>query len=185
MSDTTIKINLGATQAARKVDMFGSFRANLEQLQKTLNEMQKKALNTGGFIIKKGIHDSMVNKWPASGRPFTVKQPKHPLAKQPYITKTDPIAESIRQTSVRGEKVTMYVGQGDSHSAGYLSKMFETDSKKRFQKSRLGKKLSRPKSLGKLTGVHYFEPGFKLHEDEAYDAMERIIFNRIERAIDE
>lgn len=185
MKDTIIKVNFGTNEAARNVDYFGKFNYNMYQLESVLVPMTKKALNTGGYIIKKSLKDTLENKWPASGRPFTIKQPKHPKAKQPYITKSDPISDGVRQSSVRNNTVRIYSGGGESHAAGYLAKMYEHDSKKRYQRVVCGVRLARPKPLGKLTGVHYFDPGVNVSENKAYEAMERIIYNTIEKTLDE
>lgn len=182
---TTFKINIGTNQAARNVDMWGELEAEIKQVQELLPEMEKKALNTGGFIIKDSLKKSLTEKWPASGRAFTVKTAKNPQAKGYYITKTDPISEGVRQSKSQGGKVTIYVGDGGANAPGYLAKMYEHDSKERTAKTYLGQKLKKPRKLGKLTGKKYFEPGITAKEDAAYDAMERIIFNRIEKIIDE
>ena len=184
--EAKIKINLGENQAAKNVDYWGELvTANIHELNHVLPQLEKKALNVGGYVVKKSIKDTMMDKWPASSRPFTVKHAKNPKAKTPYITKSDPISEGVRQTRAEGGRVIIFVGNGGANTAGYLAKMYDHDSKIRYQKTLLGKKLSKPKKLGKLTGVNYFNPAVNISEDQAYDAMERILFSKIKQTIEE
>lgn len=184
MAQDKISFELGFGSQKTNIDVFGKWSADMEKIKRELPEIQKTVLNTAGFIIKQSLKDTLVEKWPAAGRSFTIKTPKHPLAKKPYITKSDPIVEGIRQTSNKGGTVKIYVGTGDANTAGYLAKMYEHDSKKRYYYKRLGRPLKKPHYTGKLTGVRFFNQGINNKLNEADNAVTRIINNRIKKIMD-
>lgn len=153
-------------------ELFDKLDMTIEDMQSKFPEIETKALNTGAYILKRGVKESMISKWPASGRPYTVKTPKRPTSKKPYITKSTPISEGVGQSSKKGNVVTVSVAGRFPHTAGYLAKMYEHDSAPRFTKS--------PKRfVGKLTGKQYFSTGIQSSEQECYRVMESIITNRL------
>ena len=175
----TVKINLGANDAAKKVDMWGEFKGTIKEIQEEMPDIEKKALNVGAYILKQALKEEIIVRWPAAGRPFRPRTGG-------YATSTKPIAESgTRQSKVNAGKTKVIAGLGARSEAGYLLKMYEHDSRPRYQKSIKGKPLSRPRYIGKLTGLNYFDPGIRSGEEEAYEAMERIIFSRIEQIFDD
>jgi hypothetical protein len=156
-----------------------SFDKALESMDITFDDLitqfpdiETKALNTGAYILRRGVVESMIQRWPASGRPFTVKVPKRPGTKKPYITQTTPISEGVKQSKRKGDIVTVSVAGSLPHTAGYLAKMYDHDSRPRM--------TNHPKRyVGKLTGKNYFRPGIASAEQECMDAMERIITKRL------
>ena len=174
-----IKINFGASEAARKVDMWGEFRGSIRELQEEMPEIEKKALNVGANVLKQSLKEEIITRWPAAGRAFRPRTGG-------YATSPKPIAESgTKQSKVNAGKVKIIAGLGGSGEAGYLLKMYEHDSKPRYQKKIKGKTLKRPRYIGKLTGLQYFDSGIRAGEEEAYEAMERIIFSRIKQILDD
>lgn len=181
MSSGNVKIEMGIGRS-RSIDLFADFLGSMEDMQKQMPEIERKALNVGASVLRHAITNTMISRWPASSAPFIVKTPKHPAAKKPYITKPTPIAaDAVRQSRSRNGVVSVAVTGGEPHSASYIAKMYNTDSKIRVMRVRLGKKLNKPKRLGKIRGLGYFEPGVMQGEAECYNAMERVIFNRLEK----
>lgn len=157
--------------------VFDVLESKFEELIEALPEIETKALNTGAAILKNEIKSHMVTRMPAAGRPFTIKYPKSPHAKKPYITDPEPIVEGIRQSRRKGEKVTVSANGGTPHTAQYLAKMYEHDSKPRYQKKT-------KRYLGKLIGLHYFQDGIITGETEAVEAMQRVFTSKVEKIIE-
>lgn len=171
----TIKANIG-TGGNNATFIYDVLDENLKELFDVLPDIEKKCLNTAAYIIKNEIKNTLTQRMPAAGRPFIVRYPKR-SGKMPYITSTEPIKEGIRQSSVRNNTSVISARGSEAHTAGYLTKMYEHDSKIRKQKS-TGKKL------GKLTGVHYFETGLNNSLIPAEEAMQRIYENMITNTLE-
>lgn len=159
-------------------EVFNKLNMTIEDLQNNFPEIETKALNTGANILKRSVVESMISRWPASGRPFTVKVPKKSSSKKPYITKADPISTGVKQSKRMGDTVRVSVAGALPHTAGYLAKMYEHDSRPRY--------TNKPKAFrGKLTGKQYFSTGINSAEQECFAAMERIITNRLNEMLNE
>ena len=170
----TLKANIG-TGGSNATFIYDVLDDKLHDLFDILPDIETKCLNTAAYIIKKDIKDTLVTRMPAAGRPFVVKYSKS--GKTPYITDPEPMVEGIRQSSVKGNSVVVSARGSGAHKSGYLTKMYEHDSKERKQKT-TGRKL------GKLTGVHYFETGLNTSLIPAEEAMQRIYENRITETLE-
>lgn len=170
----TLKANIG-TGGNNATFMYDYLDDKLHDLFDVLPDIEKKCLNTAAYIIKKDIKDTLVQKMPAAGRPFVVKYSKN--GKTPYITDPEPMVEGIKQSAVRNNTAVISARGSDAHKSGYLTRMYEHDSKVRKQKT-TGRKL------GKLTGVHYFETGLNTSLIPAEEAMQRIYENKITETLE-
>ena len=142
-----------------------------------LGQFKKKALNTAGYILKESVRDEFVRNMPAAGRPFKVPA----TSKGGYkITKADCLADAVRQSSATTDHVTVFMGGRDPGSPLFISRMYENDTKDRNQRLYAGKKLAKPRFIGHLTGVHYWDNGLIAGEQEAIDAMNRIFESFVE-----
>lgn len=157
------------------VQVYEVLDEKLNELFDALPEIETKCLNVGAYIIKEEMKRELITRMPAAGRPFKVKISKS--GKQNYITSPQPMTEGIKQSAKRGNSVAIST-RSDAHTAGYLVKMYEHDSKPRKQKT-TGRKL------GKLTGVHYFQTGQQVGIPEAFAAMQRVYENRINTIIND
>lgn len=143
-----------------------------EEMIKNLGPIQTKALNTAAFIIKDKIKETFVTKMPAAGRPFKVPA----TSKNGYkIDKPDMLVEAVRQASASDIHTKVYVGKGDSGSPLFIARMYNKGSRDRYQKTYRGQKLKKPRYLGRITGVDYWDPGIIAGQQEATDAVERIL----------
>ena len=155
----------------------GSF----DRMTAELPKLTTKALNTAGYILKEAVRNEFVSRMPAAGRPF--KTPA--TSKGGYkITRNDILADAVRQSSADEAHVTVFMGGRDPGSPLFISRMYNKDSKERFQKTYRGTKLKKGKRLGNLTGVHYWDPGISRGYNEAMGALNRILSSHIKNTFE-
>lgn len=152
----------------------GTFDEMLNELPPIL----KKSLNTAGYILKDSVKKSLATKMPAAARPFKVPA----TSKNGYkITRPDMLIDAARQSSSDGQHVTVFMGGREPNSPLFIARMYDHDSKDRYVKTKKGIKLKKPKYVGHLTGVNYWDPGITQGEQAAYQAIENIITKKLEQ----
>lgn len=156
----------------------GSFDRMVNELPK----ITTKALSTAGYILKDAVRDEFISRMPAAGRTF--KTPA--TSKGGYkITRNDVLADAVRQSKADEGHVTVFMGGRESGSPLFISRMYNKDSKERYQRTFKGQKLKTKRRLGSLTGVHYWDPGIARGYNEAMKAINRIISSRLEKTFNQ
>lgn len=166
----------GGTGFTLEGDFIGSFNRLINDMPDICN----KALNTGAYIIKENIKSVFKQKMPAAGRPFKVPA----TSKGGYkITKPDTLIDAIRQSKSHVTHATISVQGNESGSPLFIARMYNTKTKSRYAKTWRGQKLRKPRYVGEVGGLNYFETGISGAENQAYDAMQRILENYITKEL--
>lgn len=166
----------GSTGFTLQGDFIGSFNRMINEMPDICN----KALNTGAYIIKENIKSVFKQKMPAAGRAFKVPA----TSKGGYkITKPDTLIDAIRQSKAHITRTTISVQGNESGSPLFIARMYNARTKPRYVKTWRGKKLRKPRYAGEVGGLNYFETGISGAEQQAYDAMQRILENYIVREL--
>lgn len=159
----------------------GDFIDNFNRMTHILPDLCVKALNTGAYIIKESIKSVFVQKMPAAARPFKVPA----TTKGGYqITKPDRLVDAVMQSKAKTTHVTISVRGNESGSPLFIARMYDGVTKERYAKTYKGKPLKKKRYLGVVGGINYFAPGVQAGESEAYDAMQRIYENYIEKTVE-
>lgn len=176
--ETTININNNPSLLTGAwMNIIGSFNQTIQGLP----ELKRKALNTAGYILQESIRDTFIENMPAAGRPFKVPA----TSKGGYkITKSDRLADAVRQSSATTDHVTVFMGGRDPGSPLFISRMYDAGTKDRKTKTYARKKITKGRFLGHLSGINYWSPGIIKGEKEAFDAMNRIFDNYIQENFD-
>lgn len=169
--NTSLKGTKGMELVGEWLD--GTFDDMIKELPQLLN----KSLNTAGYILKESVKHTFATKMPAASRAFKVPA----TSKGGYkITRPDKLVDAARQSKTDGQHVTVFMGGRDKGSPLFISRMYDKGTGDRYVKTNKGVKLKTKKFVGHLTGVDYWDPGIIAGEQEAYNAIERIITNKIE-----
>lgn len=166
----------GSTGFTLEGDFIGSFNRMINEMPDICN----KALNVGAYIIKENIKSVFKQKMPAAGRAFKVPA----TSKGGYkITKPDTLIDAIRQSKAHITRTTISVQGNESGSPLFIARMYNARTKPRYVKTWRGKKLRKRRYVGEVGGLNYFETGISGAEQQAYDAMQRILENYIVREL--
>jgi len=183
----SLKINVLDSSGTKGFALAGDWIDDtFDEMVSELPDVLTKSLSTAGYILKESVKESFATRMPAANRPFRTTTPKgKPVtSKGGYqITVPDKLVDAAKQSKKNESHVTVFMGSGKSHSPLFIARMYENDSKPRYVKTRNGKKLNPRKYVGKLTGVHYWDSGISAGENEALEAMERIISKNLENTL--
>lgn len=176
----SVKIT-GTLKGAEGLELIGEWLDwTFDNMVQELPDVLTTSLSVAGHILKESVKQEFGSKMPAAARPFKVPA----TSKGGYvINKPDMLIEAAKQSKKDPQHVTVFMGGREPHSPLFIARMYDKDSNPRYVKTKKGMKLNPRRYVGKLTGVHYWDAGIQAGEQEAYDAIERIISNKLDNIL--
>lgn len=175
------KVNISNNDASSLLSGAWIKIAPFDQLLNGLPEVQKKALNTAGFILKKHVKETFAQKMPAANRPFKVPA----TSKGGYkITSPDYLIDAVTQSSSDGTHVKVFMGGREPNSPLFIARMYNSGTQDRYQRTLKGRRLKTKKFLSSVSGVQYWDPGITAGEQEAIQAMNNIFYHHTKNILE-
>lgn len=160
----------------------GDFTGSFDRMVNELPDICNKALNTGAYIIKEAVKSVFASRMPAAARAFKVPA----TTKGGYkITRPDRLVDAVMQSKAKTTHATVSVRGSGTGSPMFISRMYDKGTTDRYVTTRNGVKLKTKRYVGSIKGVNYFQPGVVSGENEAYNAMQRIFENSIEKTLEQ
>lgn len=176
MATLAIQTNLKGFEG---MEMIGEWlNGNFEQMIQEVPLITKKALDTAAYVLKDSVKQTFASRMPAAARPFKVPATSSRGYK---ITKPDMLIDAARQASANAQRTKVFMGGREKGSPLFIARMYNEGTKERKVKTRNGIKLARPRKVGQLTGVHYWDVGISTGEPQAMQVIDNIISNAIEK----
>lgn len=142
------------------------------------NEIQsigKTALNVGAYNLKTAVKSAFASKMPASTKP--VRQ--QTISRGYKITSGEPLVDAVRQTKEKVGIVKVHIlGSRQPNSSQFIARFYEGGTKDRYQKTHKGKKLRKPKFIGRLEAKHFFMPTVEEQTQNTISTIESVIINK-------
>lgn len=150
---------------------------SFDKMQAILPEIEKKTLQSGAMALKEKVKEAFIAKLPSASNPI----------RKPYRNYTGtPLTEGVRQSKVdeRSNTVTVHILGSHGQDMTWLTRMYENETKPRYQKTYKGKKLRKKRYTGKLRGYHFFEPTIQTNIESVTQQMTKTFENKINSALD-
>jgi hypothetical protein len=152
-----------------KFKITGSFLGPFEEIAERMPRVEKYALYKAAAFLRDEVRKSIISNVPKS----TVRNPKY----------NDTMADAARFTRVDGASLTVHaLGTPASGSGTYRTRFFEAGTVERFHKKRNGIKLNKKKSVGHITGTHFFESAIEANRSTAQQIMADVITKYVQEA---
>lgn len=125
------------------VKITGTLKASFEKVKEEMPRVEARALYKAAYFLRDAVRTSLTTKVPKA----TVRNPRY----------NDTLVDAVGFTRVDGASLTVNaLGSGRPGSGAYRARFFENDTKERFHKTRNGIPLKKKKSVGHITGTHFF-----------------------------
>lgn len=158
---------------------FDSLIKKFETMSDEIDEIGKKALNVGAYELKTKVKSAFASKMPTATKPV-----RQQSIKGYAVSSGEPLIDAVRQTKVSNGHTKVHIlGAGQPHSSLFIARFYENDTKTRYQKSFKGKKLKKPRKLGKLEGKHFFMPTVDEQVQSTMDIIYDVIENKTEQIL--
>lgn len=148
-----------------------------ERMGAILPEIEQSVLKSGAMSLKEKVKEAFVSKLPSAARP--IKKPYNNYAPTPLV-------EGVRQSAVDTSSNTVKVHLLGSHGQDmtWLTRMYEDETKPRYQRYYNGKKRKKKKHTGKLKGYHFFEPTIQSEIESVSKFMGSVYENKLNKVLD-
>lgn len=148
----------------------GTFKGSFKKMAKEMPRVEARALYRAAYYLRSAIRTSLVTKIPKA----TVSNPRY----------NDTLVDAVGFTRVDGASLTVNaLGAGRPGSGAYRTRFFENGTKERFHKTRNGKPLKKKKSVGKITGVHFFSDAVEANRDAVINIMQEAFSDYIQETL--
>ena len=148
-----------------------------ERMGAILPDIEQSTLKAGAMALKEKVKEAFISKLPSAARPI----------KKPYNNYSPtPLVEGVRQSKVdtRTNTVKVHILGSHGQDMTWLTRMYEDETKPRYQRTYKGKKLKTKRFTGKLDGYHFFIPTVQSNLDAVTKVMGSIYENKLTKALD-
>lgn len=148
-----------------------------ERMGAILPEIEESVLKSGAMSLKEKVKEVFVSVLPSANRP--IKKPYNNYAPTPLV-------EGVRQSKVdKGSNtVKVHILGSRGQDMTWLTRMYEDETKARYQKTYKGKKLKTKHHTGKLKGYHFFTPTIQSSLDSVSKLMGTVYENKLTKVLD-
>jgi len=148
-----------------------------DRMAAMVHDIERSCLNSGAYYLKEKVKESFTSKFPSSTKP--VRQ--QTISRGYRLTKEQPLVDAVRQSKYANNTVKVHVlGAGESGSPLFIARFYEDGTQERYAKTIHGRKLSKPRRLGKLDGYHYFMPTVQENLDQATEIIGQVYEHKID-----
>lgn len=136
----------------------GSLRGPFEEIAAKMPRIEKRALYRAAYFLREKIQNQLISSLPAS----TKRNPKY----------SDTLVDAVQFTRVDGASLVVNaMGNRKPKSGTFRTRFFEEGTVERFHKKRNGIRLKKKKSVGHITGVHFFSSAVNANKEAAIQIM--------------
>lgn len=136
----------------------GSLRGPFEEIATKMPRIEKRALYRAAYFLREKIQNQLISSLPAS----TKRNPKY----------SDTLVDAVQFTRVDGASLVVNaMGNRKPKSGTFRTRFFEEGTVERFHKKRNGIRLKKKKSVGHITGVHFFSSAVNANKEAAIQIM--------------
>lgn len=147
---------------ADNVEIKGDLNMSFEAMTRIFPKYAKAALYAGAAVIKDQTERNLMQRLPK--------------ARQPNPLYNDTLADAIWNTKSDGAEVDIHImGTRAQGSGTFRTRFFENGTQDRYAKTYKGKKLKKPRYLGKIKPKYFFKDAVNSSEQAAVQAMQPII----------
>lgn len=142
----------------------------LEDFTDIMFKARTSAAQKGALVLKQGVQESLSG----TGIKYNTQSPKY----------TDTLQDAIRITKPKEDGLVgvHILGTQKTGSGTFRLRFFEHGTKVRYQKSINGKKLKKPRNVGKITKTPFFQAGISSSREQAQKAIEEQLKQQIDKA---
>lgn len=147
-----------------------------ERMGAILPDIEQSTLKAGAMSLKEKVKQSFISKLPSAANPI----------KKPYNNYSPtPLVEGVRQSKVdtQSNSVKVHILGSRGQDMTWLTRMFENETKPRYQRYHNGKKLKVKHHTGKLKGYHFFEPTVQANMNTVTELMGSIYENKLDKVL--
>lgn len=158
------------------VKISGDLDWSFDRMERDLPEIQTKALQSGGMMLKEKLKQALVSKMPSASRPV-----RSQTGNRGYkITSEEPLTEGIRQTKTKNGRLVVHaLGSGAPGSSTFITRFYEEVTQPRYNKTYHGKKLKTHRFRGQVGGLHFFQDTVNAYINEVTEHIGNIISKKL------
>ena len=150
---------------------------SFDRMAVMVHDIERSCLNAGAYYLKEKVREAFISKFPAATKP--VRQ--QTVSNGYKITKEQPLVDAVRQSKYANNTVKVHIlGAGEAGSPLFMARFYEAGTQERYAKTIHGRKLSKPRRLGQLTGYHYFMPTVEQNLDQATNIIGQVYEHKID-----
>lgn len=149
-----------------------------DRMSVILPEIEKKTLQSGAMSLKEKVKSAFISKLPAAA---------NLLRRVVNNYQNTPLVEGVRQSKVdeKTNSVKVHILGTHGQDMTWMTRFFEYQTKERYNKTRNGKKLKKPRYTKYLPGYHFFQPTVDAEIQNTMDHMGRVYENKIKKIVNE
>lgn len=183
-------MNSEASMLRSRLDMANTFKTSINNVNVILRELdvtfermgailpdiEQSVLKAGAMSLKEKVKQSFISKLPSANSP--IKKPYNNYA-------PTPLSEGVRQSKVDNvtNTVKVHILGSKGQDMTWLTRMFEDETKPRYQKYFKGKKLKTKRYTGKLRGYHFFIPTVQTEIEPVSKFMSAVYENKLNKVL--